>query len=113
MADYQQLLDQTANEISDTILRRMDSAHIPNDPANRDRQSYETWLSEGNVPDPPDPPPEPPAPEPTELAAHPEDPMDACTKAYTDTKIATEIATAVAPLQDALLDIQRRLAGRM
>jgi hypothetical protein len=49
MADYQQMRDSTS------VLRRADNATIPDDPANRDRQEYEAWLAEGNVPDPPDP----------------------------------------------------------
>ena len=51
MAEYQLIKD------SDTILRRIDNAFIPNDPANRDRYEYEQWLAEGNEPDQPDPPP--------------------------------------------------------
>ena len=54
MADYQQLLD-ISGAISATILRRVDNAHIPDDPANRDRQDYDAWVAEGNTPDPPDP----------------------------------------------------------
>jgi hypothetical protein len=49
MADYQ-LTDTT------TVLRRADSAYIPDDPGNRDRQQYETWLADGNTPDPAPPP---------------------------------------------------------
>lgn len=64
MADYQEIWDAANNTISDTILRRADNAHIPNDLANRDRQEYEVWLAEGNVPDPPDPPPAAPQPPP-------------------------------------------------
>jgi hypothetical protein len=53
MADYQ-LTD------SDEVIRTIDSATIPNDPENADRQQYEQWLTDGGVPDPyvvPDPPP--------------------------------------------------------
>lgn len=64
MADYQQLNDPLTGQISTTILRRIDSAYIPDDPANRDRVEYNSWLAEGNTPDPPDPLPEPPPPEP-------------------------------------------------
>ena len=55
MADYQQIRDALTGGISDSVLRRADNATIPPDPANRDRQEYEAWLGEGNVPDPPDP----------------------------------------------------------
>jgi hypothetical protein len=53
MAEYQQLTDSMTGDISDTILRRVDGAFIPNDPANRDYQEYLTWLDQGNTPDPP------------------------------------------------------------
>lgn len=58
MAEYQQLLDPMTRDISDTVLRRRDSAYIPDDPANRDRQTYVEWCEAGNTPDPPDPVPE-------------------------------------------------------
>lgn len=45
MADYR-LTD------TDTVIRVSDSAHIPNDPANRDRREYDAWLEGGGVPDP-------------------------------------------------------------
>ena len=85
MADYQQLRESDGT-ISTTVLRRADAAHIPDDPANRDRAEYDQWLAEGNVPDPPDPLPEP---EPVELPpVMPEDPNDAAPKAYVDQEIA-------------------------
>lgn len=53
MADYQQLNDPMTGKVGTTILRRADSAYIPNDPANRDYQEYLEWLAAGNEPDPP------------------------------------------------------------
>lgn len=54
MAEYQ----LTA---TDVVIRTADHAHIPNDPANRDRAEYDKWLADGGVPDPyvpPEPPPD-------------------------------------------------------
>jgi hypothetical protein len=45
MADYQ----LTATDI---VIRTADHAHIPNDPANRDRVEYDKWLAAGGMPDP-------------------------------------------------------------
>lgn len=50
MAEYQ----LTA---TDVVIRTTDQAHIPNDPANRDRAEYDAWLYAGGVPDPYIPPP--------------------------------------------------------
>ena len=86
MAEYQ-LLNDTA-----TVLRRIDSAYIPDDPANRDRAEYSAWVADGGVPDPAPLPPEPPPPEPLELDAPPEGPMDAATKGYVDTELAAVTA---------------------
>lgn len=46
MADYQ----LTATDAA--IIRAIDQAHIPNDPANRDWMKYQEWLAAGGVPDP-------------------------------------------------------------
>jgi hypothetical protein len=62
MADYQ----LTATEI---VIRTVDGAGIPDDPENRDRQTYDAWLADGGVPDPYVPPPvEPPVPTPGDVA---------------------------------------------
>ena len=57
MAEYQQLNDPTTGKLSGTVLRRRDSAYIPDDMANRDRQIFVEWCEAGNTPDPPDPAP--------------------------------------------------------
>lgn len=49
MAEYQ--LTHTP-----VVIRTADQAHIPDDPANADRQRYDQWLADGGVPDPPAPP---------------------------------------------------------
>jgi hypothetical protein len=43
----------------ETILRLTDNAFIPPDPANTDFQAYQSWLEEGNEPEPYVAPPEP------------------------------------------------------
>jgi len=37
---------------TDAVIRTADGAHIPNDPANRDRIEYDQWLDDGGVPAP-------------------------------------------------------------
>jgi hypothetical protein len=41
---------------TDTVIRAEDGACIPNDPYNRDRAEYQTWLDRGGAPDPYVPP---------------------------------------------------------
>ncbi len=50
MADYQ-LLPTTALT-SGGVLREVDGATIPPDPANADYQTYLAWVADGNTPDP-------------------------------------------------------------
>ena len=52
MSDYQ--LTQPAEPCA--VIRTLDGASIPPDPANRDYAEYLTWKDNGGVPDPMPPP---------------------------------------------------------
>jgi hypothetical protein len=71
----------------DGVKRTADEAFIPNDGGNRDWQEYQSWLAEGNTPDPAPAPPDPPPPAPVELPAEPVADMDAATKGYVDAEV--------------------------
>jgi len=53
MAEYAYTADPN------TILRNVDQAYIPDDPANADYQAYRAWLAAGNEPTPYATPPMP------------------------------------------------------
>ena len=101
------MTDALTGDISGTVLRRADSAYIPDDPANRDRAEYSAWVDDGGVPDPPDPPPEP-EPQPLTLQAHPEGPMDATTVSSVESYVAAELA----PIVERLAAVEQWLSMR-
>jgi len=41
-------------KLNNGIIRLLDNAFIPFDPANTDYQAYLKWVSEGNTPEPAD-----------------------------------------------------------
>jgi hypothetical protein len=50
---YKKMNDSTGAE-SNCVLRLLDNAVIPFDPANTDYQEYLKWVAEGNTPEPAD-----------------------------------------------------------
>jgi hypothetical protein len=51
---YKLLNDIETNSLANTVIRLVDNAFIPFDPANVDYQQYLAWLDEGNKPLPAD-----------------------------------------------------------
>jgi len=51
---YIQFLTENGT-LANGVIREMDNAFIPFDPANTDYQEYLKWLEEGNTPEPADP----------------------------------------------------------
>ena len=44
--------DPAFSQESNQVIRLVDNAWIPFDPANTDYQEYLEWVAEGNTPDP-------------------------------------------------------------
>ena len=53
---YKQILNRDGSLNEKVIVRTLDNACIPFDPANTCYQQYLKWISEGNTPLPPDEP---------------------------------------------------------
>jgi len=48
---YKKVNDGITNEETNIIIRILDNAYIPFDPANTDYQEYLAWVAEGNTPE--------------------------------------------------------------
>jgi hypothetical protein len=95
-SEYQHIRDY------DGVLRYVDNATVPPDPANRDWQQWLAYTEAGGTTDPAPLPPEPPPPEPVALPpVMPTEPNDAAPKAYVDVEVA-KLAAGVLPRIEAL-----------
>jgi hypothetical protein len=101
---------------SDIVIRTADGAYIPDDPANRDRQTFDQWIADGGVPDPAPLPPEPPPPAPLELPpVMPTEPDHAAPKGYVDAEIIKMRDSlgmeVVAPLTERMEAVEARMVA--
>lgn len=53
---FKQILNRDGSVCDNAIIRVVDGASIPFDPANTDFLEYQKWLREGNIPLPADEP---------------------------------------------------------
>ena len=49
---YKLFMNPFTGELANEVIRTIDGAFIPFDPANTDAQQFAKWLKEGNVPEP-------------------------------------------------------------
>lgn len=109
-AEYQHLWDHmTPGEYSSTVLRYIDSAYIPDDPANTDRQKYSAYVEDGGVTDPPDPLPEP-APPVQDANARIDAGAQAAVETYQAAPMPPPAEATPAGVQGGLPEVEARLA---